>query len=518
MSYRRSERGAPGPQGLAGASPRVAILGRPNVGKSTLFNALIGRRRAITHESPGVTRDTVEAPWRIGDRVVTLVDTGGVVRERRGLAREVVERSLREARLADVALLVLDAVETTAEDDDLVERLRPLGGRVVLVVNKVDTPDREPMVWNRLALGFARVVGVSAAHRRGLESLRETVSSLLWTPAAPAAAAAHEAEGPEAAGPEAEGAAAEGADASGGVAGADEGDGSTGGLTEVRIAILGKPNTGKSSLANRLLGRERSIVSEIPGTTRDVVEDTFRYRGTRMRILDTAGMRRRTHVKDAVEYYSVARAMESVRQCDVVILLADAREDLSDQDKKIAALAVQHGRGIILALNKADLLGRRAGLERDLRDRVRFRFPVLQYAPVVATSAKTGAGVGRLLATALDLASQLTTHAGTGQLNQALGRWLTHYPLPVRGKNYHIRYLVQVGTNPVRFAAFVNRLAGFPLGYLQYLENCLRREFGFTGVPVSVELRRSPRSPGRSALGGGRAAGHPSRPAGKQRR
>jgi GTP-binding protein len=443
---------------------RVAVLGRPNVGKSTLFNALIGRRQAITHETPGVTRDAGEAEWRLANRRVLLVDTGGWQAGEDGIAAEVAERSLREAREADVALLVLDALETTAEDERLIEVLRPLADRVVLVANKVDSADRDPLVWNRLAHGFPSVVGVSAAHRRNLDALAETVEALLdeRMPEAPDRGRSGEA---------------------------------VGGKAEIRIAILGRPNTGKSSLANRLLGRARSIVSAEPGTTRDVVTGSFLWRGTGFRLLDTAGLRRRTHVSDAVEYYSAARARETVRGCDLVFLVVDAVEGLSDQDKKIAALSVAEGRGLLIVLNKWDLMGRRAGLAAEARERIRFQFPVLAYAPVLTVSARTGAGVARLLSTAVEVHAQLTRRAGTGRLNQALAGWVARYRPPGRGANYRIRYLVQVSTNPVRFAAFVNRLAGFPASYTQYLENCIRRDFGVPNVPVAIELRQSPRSP-----------------------
>jgi GTP-binding protein len=417
-----------------------------------------------------VTRDAGEAEWRLANRRVVLVDTGGWQAGEDGIAGEVAERSLREAHEADVALLVLDALETTVEDERLMEVLRPLADRVVLVANKVDTADRDPLVWNRLAHGFPSVVGVSAVHRRNLDALAETVEALL------------DERMPEA-------------------TDRDRPSEAAGGKAEIRIAILGRPNTGKSSLANRLLGRARSIVSAVPGTTRDVVVGGFQWRNTGFRLLDTAGLRRRTHIGDAVEYYSAARARETVRACDLVFLVVDAVEGLSDQDKKIAALSVAEGRGLLIVLNKWDLIGRQAdgmarrtGLAAEARERIRFQFPVLAYAPVLTVSARTGAGVARLLATAVAVHAQLTRRAGTGRLNQALAGWVARYRPPGRGANFRIRYLVQVSTNPVRFAAFVNRLAGFPASYTQYLENCIRRDFDVPNVPVAIELRQSPRA------------------------
>lgn len=437
----------------------MAILGRPNVGKSTLFNALIGRRRAITHSSPGVTRDPIEVECAFDGRRILLVDTGGYKVERNELDEQVASRSLASAREADLVLLVLEAGLTNAEDESFIERLRPLADRLILVVNKVDTPEREALVWNFHAYGFPTVIGVSAAHNRNLDELKRRVASML---------------GPEAAG---------GNEARPGALVPDEG--------VVRVAILGKPNAGKSSLANALLGEEKSIVSPIPGTTRDVVEGRFTYRRTLFRILDTAGIRRRTRVRESVEYYSVSRAVESVRQADIVFLLIDSAEGLADQDKKIASFAIEKGRGIVLVLSKWDLQASGRSREREARERVRFLFPVLGFAPLVAVSAVKGTGVKKLLDTALEIKRQLDLRVGTGRLNQALGEWIAHYPLPVRGKNFKIRFATQISVNPVRFVVFVNRLAGFPVSYSQYLENCIRRDLGFSQVPVDIELRQS---------------------------
>jgi GTP-binding protein len=455
---------------------RVALLGRPNVGKSTLFNALIGRRRAITHSTPGVTRDPVEAECAFGPVRLVLADTGGYRVERDSMDELVVERSLKAAREADLALLLIDALEITPEDESLMERLRPIADRLILVVNKVDTPSRDTLVWNAHAYGFPHVVGVSAAHHRNLDELRDLAAALLQS-GSPAAGGPLE-EGPTASA----------------VADAEEGAELAPDAAPLRIAILGKPNTGKSSLANRLLGEERSIVSDVPGTTRDVVEGSFSFRRRRFEVLDTAGIRRRSRVREPIEYYSVTRAMETVKRADLVFLLVDAAEGLADQDKKIASLAVKEGRGIVLVLNKWDLLAAKPRLLKEASERVRFLFPVLGFAPIVPVSALTGFGVKRLLDTALDVGSQLSRRIGTGRLNQALEQWVSHYPLPVRGKNYKIRFATQIRANPVRFVVFVNRIAGFPQAYGQYLENCIRRELGFALVPVAVEFRQSRKS------------------------
>jgi GTP-binding protein len=447
-----------------GDLPTVAILGRPNVGKSTLFNVLIGRRRSITHSVPGVTRDPVEAECAMGGGRVRLVDTGGYIIDGEGLSGVVSRRTLKAARESDLLLLVIDAVESTSLDEEFIRLMRPFSDKVLLVVNKVDTPDRDVSVWNAHAHGFPQVIGVSAAHGRSIDRLKETAAALLegllespLSTRAPGRRAA---------------------------AGAPED-------AAVRIAILGKPNTGKSSLANRLLGEERSIVSAVPGTTRDVVEGTFTHKGRTMLVLDTAGIRRKSRVTDPVEYYSVNRAIESIGRADIVFLMMDATAGIVDQDKKIAAQAVKEGRGVVLVPGKWDLQQDTAKLRAAVQDLVRFQFPVLGFAPIVPVSSLTGYGVRALLDTAVEIWGQLHARVGTGRLNQELESWMAHYKLPVRGRNYKIRFMTQVSSNPVRFVAFVNRMAGFPLGYSQYLENCIRRDLGFDLVPVAVEFKQS---------------------------
>jgi len=457
-----------------GALPQVAIVGRPNVGKSTLFNALLGRRRSITHSDPGVTRDPVEIECRLGGGRIRLLDTGGYASDATDLDGIVAQRALKAAGEADLLLLVLDAVEITSQDEEFIQRMRPFSDKVLLVVNKVDTPDRDALVWNAHAHGFAHVIGVSAAHGRSIDRLRETVAEMLEDQAA----APPEPDEPATLPPE---------EAPSETPSADRYEVSP----EVRIAVLGKPNTGKSSLANRLLKEEKSIVSDVPGTTRDVVEGTFTHRGRTLRILDTAGIRRKSRVTDPVEYYSVNRAIESIDRADIVVLMFEAEAGIVDQDKKIASQAVKAGRGIVLVPGKWDLQKDSAAVRESVQEMIRFQFPVLAFAPIVPVSSVTGYGIRALLDTAVTLWGQLHRRVGTGRLNQALQSWMEHYKLPVRGKNFKIRFMTQVGTNPVRFVAFVNRMAGFPEGYSQYLENCIRRDLGFGQVPVTVEFRQS---------------------------
>jgi GTP-binding protein len=437
----------------------VAILGRPNVGKSTLFNRLLGRQRSITDSMPGVTRDILEGECSLQAMPVRLLDTGGYTLEPGLLEQQVSHRSIDLAGSSDLILLLVEVGGLAREDYELVERLRRHQDKVVLVVNKVDGPRQELAVGEFARLGFRRLAPVSAVHGRGIAELKELIRQ-----------AALEASERQAGG------------------GAREAQGDTGAL---RLAILGKPNTGKSTLLNLLVQEERSLVTEEPGTTRDPITGLFRYRDKPFLVIDTAGIRRKSRVSQAVEYYSVNRAIRSIEEADVVVLLVDAREGVSEQDKKIAALAVEKGRGIVLALNKCDLLGEPARDRAAIEEKVRFSFPMLEFAPLVPISARTGFGVKRLLEAASQVGRQRGRRVATNRLNQAVKRWVAEYPLPVRGRNVKIRYATQTGVNPVRFLFFVNDRRRFPSRYLQYLRNRIRRDLGFERVPVEIELRES---------------------------
>jgi GTP-binding protein len=410
----------------------------------------------------------------LGGIRVLLVDTGGFAPSGETMDRVVSARSLAAARAADLIILVLDATETTPEDEDFMSRLRPLSDKLLLVVNKADASDRDSLVWNAHSYGFPNVIGVSAAHGRNLPELKELIAALLDQHRSDRNAAV---EGQQ-------------------YLGADV----------VRIAILGKPNTGKSSLANRLVGEDRSIVSPLPGTTRDVVEGSFRHRGRTFTVLDTAGIRRKSRVTDAVEYYSVNRAFASIERADLVFLMIEASEGLVEQDKKIAAQALKEGRGIVIVPGKWDLLENAPGpaargqaLVTLVSDRIRFQFPAIGFAPIAPVSTITGYGVRALLDTAVSVWGQLHRRVGTGRLNAALESWTSHYPLPGRGK-YKIRFATQVGLNPVRFVFFVNRASGFPSSYVSYLENCIRRDLGFPHIPIAVDLRTSGKGDHRKAV------------------
>lgn len=434
----------------------VVVAGRPNVGKSTLFNRLIGKRKAITDPTPGVTRDAVAEPWNCAGYPCLIVDTGGYKPESEGAFDEAVSRiSLDRIGSADLVLLVLDVTGLTSEDQILIEKVRPFSDKVIVVVNKVDSPERDHLVYDFYSLGFPLLVPVSSSHGLGVGELEEEIAARLKD------------LGVE-----------------------NMGDGEIPGT--LSIALLGKPNVGKSTLANALTGRENSLVSDIPGTTRDVVHGGFSYRNTVFRLLDTAGIRRKSKVAENVEYYSVNRAFKAIDEADVVLLMLDVTEGLTEQDKKITDQIMKTGKGVVIVLNKWDLAG---GGEKEMesaRELVHFRFPVLSFAPIIPVSALHGKRLGKLLDAVLDVHAQLHKRVETGELNRALEDWTAFTPPPsIKGRTYKVRYMTQVTTAPVRFVFFVNRKENFPESYERFLVNSIRKTFGLEQIPVFSELRES---------------------------
>jgi GTP-binding protein len=443
--------------------PLVALAGRPNVGKSTLFNRLLHKRRAITDPAPGVTRDPVEADAFIAGRPLRLVDTGGFKLDRNppgpspDLDGMVTARTLETLERADLIILIFEAGEITPEDEEFIEILRPWQDKLVAVVNKTEGGRRTAEAWNLMAYGFEKLYLISAEHGDNVGELEELIGSRL------------DFSRVEAVDSEA-----------------------------IRIALLGKPNTGKSTLSNRLTLSAASLVSETPGTTRDVVEGTFTWKGWEFLVLDTAGIRRKNRVSQNIEYYSVNRAIKAIGEADIIFLMIDAGEGLSDQDKKIAALAHDKGRGIVMVLNKWDAMPQVKNAFAAASDRIRFLFGQMEYAPIVPLSARDGTGVDKLLDTALKMYRQLTTRVETAALNQALEQWLAETPPPQGPRTrFKVKYAVQSSDNPVRFIFFVSRPGAVGESYVSYLKNRIRRDLGFSLIPVSIELRASGGKPGK---------------------
>ncbi|GHU66907.1 hypothetical protein FACS189447_08530 [Spirochaetia bacterium] len=340
--------------------PTVVLAGRPNVGKSTLFNRLLHKRRAITDPTPGVTRDPVAMDTYILGKKLTLIDTGGFKLDRETDSPEgdldtlVVEKTLNALKTADIIILILEAGDLTPEDEEFIALMRPYQKRLLVAVNKTEGGRREADAWNLLSYGFEKVFMISAEHGDNIGDLEEAIAARISTNTA---LMVNSSDNP------------------------------------IRIALLGKPNTGKSTLSNRLTATSASIVSDIPGTTRDVVEGSFIWRNRNFQVLDTAGIRRRSKVNENIEYYSVNRAIKTIDDADIIFLIIDAQEGLTEQDKKIAALAHDKGRGIILVLNKWDTMPKIKNTFQAAQDRIHFLFGQMEYAPVIGVSGLDGDGV-----------------------------------------------------------------------------------------------------------------------------
>jgi GTPase len=461
-----------------GNLPTVVLAGRPNVGKSTLFNRLLHKRRAITDPTPGVTRDPIEIDGFIAGKPIRLIDTGGFKLERsvgRGTSLQsaaaenndiiddlVVAKTLAAIKKASLIVLLLEAGEINSEDEEFIALLRPYQQRLIVVVNKTEGGRREADSWNLLSYGFEKVFMISAEHGDNVGDLEQEIVSRLDFSAIQEAVAPSVEE-----------------------------------WQPIRIALLGKPNTGKSTLSNRLTSSNASIVSDIPGTTRDVIEGSFSWKSRSRRsyefvILDTAGIRRKSKVTGNIEYYSVNRAIKTINEADIVILMIDAQEGLTEQDKKIAALAHDKGRGIIMALNKWDTMPKVKNTFEAAVDRIHFFFAKMEYAPIVPVSAENGSGVDKLLSTAVTMYGQLNTRIETGRLNQALQRWLEEYPPPSGPRTrFNVKYAVQSSANPVNFIFFTSRSHAVSEAYISYLRNRIRRDLGFSLIPVDIQIRAS---------------------------
>ncbi|MCI5524112.1 MAG: ribosome biogenesis GTPase Der [Spirochaetia bacterium] len=440
--------------------PLIVIAGRPNVGKSTLFNALTHTKRAITDPTPGVTRDPVEGTCFIAGKPVHLMDTGGYKLTRDFTSREsemddlVVEKTVEMLVKADRILLLLDATEITAEDEELIARLRPYWNKLMAAVNKTEGGKNVNLAYNYAKFGFKDLIFISASHGDNLPELEEKLIN--------------------------------GIDFSAVTEGAEE-------EKPVRIAILGKPNTGKSTLSNALTHTQASIVSDYAGTTRDVVEGSFRYNNKDIQILDTAGIRRKAKVTENVEYYSVNRAIKTLDECDIAFIMIDAKEGLAEQDKKITSLAFERGRGVIFVLNKWDLMEDQSNKAiRATKDWIQTMFGHMNWAPIVTISAKNADGIKNLMNTALTVYSQLNRKIDTATLNIALKDWLFKYPPPAtKSIHFKVRYITQTSINPVNFLIFATRPDNVPQSYVAYLKNRIREDLGFDQIPVQIEMKAS---------------------------
>ncbi|GAA4371323.1 ribosome biogenesis GTPase Der [Actinomadura sp. NPDC048032] len=433
----------------AGPAPVVAVVGRPNVGKSTLVNRIIGRREAVVEDVPGVTRDRVayDAAW--SGRRFTVVDTGGWLPDSSGLAAAIAEQARLAVELADVVMFVVDAtVGATDVDEAVVEILRRSGKPVVLVANKVDDVGAESDAALLWSLGIGEPHPVSALHGRGSGDLLDAVLDAL--PEEPPAETFGEAGGPR------------------------------------RVALLGRPNVGKSSLLNKLAGENRAVVDSVAGTTRDPVDELIELGGKTWRFIDTAGIRRRHRENQGADFYATLRTRSALERAEVAVVLVDADQPLAEQDLRIISMVIESGRSLVIAYNKWDLLDeeRRHYLEREI-DR---QLHTARWAPRANISAKTGRHMEKLVPAIETALEGWGTRVPTSKLNQFFADLVNSHPHPVRGgKQPRVLFATQAGVRPPRFVLFTS---GFlEEGYRRFIERRLREEFGFDGTPLDITMK-----------------------------
>lgn len=441
---------------LAGKLPILAIVGRPNVGKSTLFNRLAKERKAIVHDLPGVTRDRNYGTAEWYGKKFLLVDTGGLdVEAEEGLEERVQEQSRNAIAEADVILFLFDGKGgLNPIDREAVDLLRKASKPVFFAVNKLDTHQKDGNLYEFYSLGLDRLFPLSAEHGVGLSELMDEIVSLF----------------PE----EAE----------------KEDESEVRGEPTPCIAIVGRPNVGKSTLTNRLLGFERSVVDARPGTTRDALDTPFELKGLRCILVDTAGMRRKARIDDRVERFSVQRALRVVDRGDLIIHVVDGAEGVKDQDAQILAYAHQRGKALLLAVNKWDLVAKEGGDVEKYREEVYYNLSFLEHVPVAFISAATGFGVRKMLETADRVVKAYQRKVQTSVLNQALQQIVRAHPAPQdQGRPVKFYYGTQTGTRPPTFTLFVNTPRAVPESYQRFLIHQLRESLGLEYAPIRLVLR-----------------------------
>ncbi len=437
--------------------PVVAIVGRPNVGKSTLFNRLAGRRVAIVMDTPGVTRDRHYLPITWDRLRFTLADTGGVdLGDDDNMGKMVGDQALSILAEADVVLFMTDARGgITPADEEVAGVLRRYGGPVIHLVNKADTLELDQTALEACALGFDPVIPVSAEHSRGLDALYDTLMTRLG-PAEPVADDDPDAE-PD---------------------------------PTISVAVLGRPNVGKSTLVNRLLGEERLVVSDVPGTTRDAIDSLLTYNDTPYLFIDTAGIRRRGKIGRGIERASVGRTMQGLDRAEVTVLLLDATEGITEQDTKIAGQILRARRSCIIGINKWDLHKGDDRTRAHIKDELDRLFPFLSFAPTLFLSGLSGFNLSKLFPRIDAVAEAFRRRIPTGELNRTIEQLVARQEPPLyRNRRVRIYYATQAGTAPPRIVLFTNMPDGLTPGYLRYLENGLREAYGFVGTPITISVR-----------------------------
>ncbi|HOK14725.1 MAG TPA: ribosome biogenesis GTPase Der [Candidatus Kapabacteria bacterium] len=429
----------------------VAIVGRPNVGKSTLFNRLVGQRQAIVEDIPGVTRDRIYGYSEWNGKRFMLVDTGGFIPG----SEDVMERSVREQAMiaieeADVILFVCDGRDgVTSFDMDIANILRSSEKPVVLIVNKCDNSIQLANSYEFYSLGLGEPYAISALSGFNTGDFLDVIAENL------------------------------------------QDDDIEDTDTRLKLALVGRPNVGKSSLSNALLGKDRSIVTDIPGTTRDSIDSVVKYYGEEIVLVDTAGLRKRSHINENVEMYSTMRTMRAIERCDIGVVLIDATRGLEEQDKKIINLVSDARKGIIIAVNKWDLIEKDHKTADEFTNIIRNELRTFEYVPIVYISALTRQRITKIIEIAKEIDTRRKTRIKTSELNATLLPFFEKTPPPaVKGLDLRINYVTQVGTEPPVFAFFLNHPHLLPDSYKRFMERILRENFDFVGTPISFVFRR----------------------------
>ena len=431
------------------ANPLVAIVGRPNVGKSTFFNKVVGRKISIVDDFPGVTRDRLYADAEWCGNFFTLVDTGGLeLKSSDSMWKHIQKQAEIAIDTADVIILFTDGkAGLTAADEDVAEKLRKSGKPVILAVNKLENYSIDKL-FEFYGLGLGEPFGISAEHGTGIGDLLDEVVSILKK------------------------------------------SGSREEEESVKIAVVGKPNAGKSSICNRILGFDRTIVSEVAGTTRDAIDTPFVFKGQKFTLIDTAGIRKKKNVEEDLEYYSVLRALGAVKRSDVTVMIIDAAEGITEQDVKILGYIHEEGKPSVIVMNKWDLVEKdtNTAIEyvKDLKENLKF----MDYLKPLFVSAKTGQRVEKVLDAAVEVLGNSRRRITTGQLNDLiLDAVRISEPPSVNGKRLKIMFVTQAECTPPTFVFFVNETALMHFSYKRYLENCIRNAYDFSGTPVKILVR-----------------------------
>ncbi|WP_163328125.1 ribosome biogenesis GTPase Der [Desulfurobacterium thermolithotrophum] len=473
--------------------PVISIVGRPNVGKSSLFNRILEKKVAIIDDTPGVTRDRIVQEAEIEGHKVILVDTGGVDTSGEGFAKETTEQAKRAMEEADIIVFVVDGKEgITPLDEEVAKILRKWRKPIIVAVNKIDEPYMEDLIYDAYRLGFPEVIPISTIHKIGIPTLKERILELLPQELRESAREAFEKEEKR-------------KKAERLISGEsneeleeliDTLEGGKDYIIEedvekepIKVAIVGRPNMGKSTLLNALVGEERAIVSDIPGTTRDAIDTYAKIGDDEFIFIDTAGIRRRGKIKD-IEYYSYLRALDAIDRADVVVLLVDAEEGPTDRDTKISGIALDKFKPIIIAVNKIDKLQNQKEWER-LHRELDLNFDFIPYAPRVFISAKEKKGLEELIKQIKDVYKQYTKKVRTGEFNRALKELMEiHQPPVYKNKVVKIYYGTQVKTKPPTFLLFSNYPEGIPKSFRRFLENRLREKFEFNKIPIRIVFKK----------------------------